>query len=471
MNIVRISWKNIWRNKLRSTIVIGAIAVGILSGTYCVAIILGMIQGRVDDAIHKEVGHIQMHNPRFITNYETEYTISNVSDVYEKIKQIPQVKSIASHTVSHIQLSTGYTGSGALVTGIDPEREKEISDIHKCLWNSTGTYFEEDMYMPVLLSKEIAENLLLDYYRIDSSFFETCAHIPDSVTDKLQSTRAYRSKTDFLQYMKSTLSSELLEKYKADFLNAALFFKTGKKLSYSILSKDKEVQTGICKIAGVYKTSNSMFDARNIFMLDSDLQSLVHTDEDETHEIQILLHDAENVPAVMSQLQSLFPNLEIRSWKELKPDAGMQADLMNMYGIIFIIIILGALGFGIVNTMLMVVLERVKEIGMLMAIGMNKKRVYSMILFETVLLCLVGAAIGMVGGYYVIQATASGIDISSLAQGLESVGYAPVLYPQLDVVFFVQVSVLTIITGILAALYPAYKAIKYNPADAIRSDV
>jgi ABC-type lipoprotein release transport system permease subunit len=430
-----------------------------------------MIQGRVDDAIHKEVGHIQMHNPRFVTNYETQYTVSNVSDKRAEIQQITQVKSVAAHTVSHIQLSTGYTGSGALVTGIHPEREKEISDIYTCLWNSTGTYFEEDMYMPVLLSKEIAENLLLDYYRIDSSFFVTCAHIPDSVTGKLQSTKIYRSKTDFLQYVKSTLSSELLERYKTDFLNAALFFKTGKKISYSILSKDKEVQNGICKIAGVYKTSNSMFDARNIFMLDSDLRSLLHIETDKTHEIQLVLNDTENVPNVMSQLQSLYPNLEIRSWKELKPDAGMQADLMNMYGIIFIIIILGALGFGIVNTMLMVVLERVKEIGMLMAIGMNKKRVYSMIMFETVLLCLIGAAIGMVGGYYLIQATASGIDISSLAQGLESVGYAPVLYPQLDVLFFVQVSVLTIITGILAALYPAYKAIKYNPADAIRSDV
>jgi ABC-type lipoprotein release transport system permease subunit len=137
---------------------------------------------------------------------------------------------------------------------------------------------------------------------------------------------------------------------------------------------------------------------------------------------------------------------------------------------IFMLIILGALGFGIVNTMLMVILERTKELGMLMAIGMNKKRLFLTIMLETVFLSLVGGIIGeLISMLIILYFGHIGIDLSAFSEGFESVGYGAVSYPFLEVYRYVQITTLVIVTGILASIYPAWKALKLNPAEAIRT--
>ena len=134
-------------------------------------------------------------------------------------------------------------------------------------------------------------------------------------------------------------------------------------------------------------------------------------------------------------------------------------------------IILAALAFGIVNTMLMVVLERTKELGMLTAIGMNKKRVFRMIMLESVFLSLVGGVAGMIVSKLIIRLTATqGINFASYAEGLEAMGYTAHIYPVISTSFFITVTVLIIITGILSSVYPALKALKLDPAEALRTE-
>ena len=137
---------------------------------------------------------------------------------------------------------------------------------------------------------------------------------------------------------------------------------------------------------------------------------------------------------------------------------------------VFMLIILGALGFGIVNTMLMVILERTRELGMLMAIGMTKRRVFMMIMLETLFLALVGALIGEVLSMLLIHYYGStGIDISSMAEGMESVGYSAITFPVLEGYRYVQITIMVIFIGLLASIYPAIKGLKLDPAEAIRT--
>ena len=86
------------------------------------------------------------------------------------------------------------------------------------------------------------------------------------------------------------------------------------------------------------------------------------------------------------------------------PDAAMMNDYMIMYYVLFIGIVMFALAFGIINTMMMTILERTKELGMLMAIGMNRRRVFSMIMLETIFLTTVGAIAGMLFGWAIVGA-------------------------------------------------------------------
>ena len=144
--------------------------------------------------------------------------------------------------------------------------------------------------------------------------------------------------------------------------------------------------------------------------------------------------------------------------------------MMDYFLFIFLIIILLALGFGIVNTMLMVILERTRELGMLMAIGMTKRRVFMMIMLETLFLALVGALLGEVLSMLLIYYYGiTGIDISSMAEGMESVGYSAMTFPVLEAYRYVQITMMVIIIGILASIYPAIKGLKLDPAEAIRT--
>jgi ABC-type antimicrobial peptide transport system permease subunit len=173
-----------------------------------------------------------------------------------------------------------------------------------------------------------------------------------------------------------------------------------------------------------------------------------------------------------NSLMATYPGLEVVTWKNLLPDVAMLNDLVEVSMIVIMVIILGALGFGIVNTMLMVVLERVRELGMLMAIGMNKRRVFVMIILESVLLCLSGAVIGMAAGAVFIEIFGKkGIDLTAYAQkGMEAWGFNAVMYPTLSFKFYIMVTILVVLTGIAASAYPAWKALKLKPVDALRTD-
>jgi ABC-type antimicrobial peptide transport system permease subunit len=119
--------------------------------------------------------------------------------------------------------------------------------------------------------------------------------------------------------------------------------------------------------------------------------------------------------------------------------------------------------------MLMAVLERIKEIGMLMAIGMNKTRVFLLIMYETVFLSLTGGILGVLAGAFVSKYFETHkIDLSLWAKGYIELGYDPFVYCRLEWPLLVNVTFMVIITGILASIYPAWKALSYNPANALR---
>jgi ABC-type antimicrobial peptide transport system permease subunit len=192
----------------------------------------------------------------------------------------------------------------------------------------------------------------------------------------------------------------------------------------------------------------------------------------EGHQIAILLQENQTEEAVAKQLSAQWPDLEILTWTQLMPDMQMLNEYMSLMMYIVVGIILLALGFGIVNTMLMVILERVKELGMLMAVGMNRRRIFMMIVLESVFLSLTGGVIGIVLALILTTITGhTGVNLSLWADGLNSMGYDAMVYPWIGMESLLGVAALVVITGILSALYPARKAIKLNPAEAVRIDM
>jgi ABC-type antimicrobial peptide transport system permease subunit len=173
---------------------------------------------------------------------------------------------------------------------------------------------------------------------------------------------------------------------------------------------------------------------------------------------------------VAGELQAELPGTEVVPWKELSPELGYLTELGNTYLYIFVIIILLALGFGIINTMLMVVLERVREIGMLMSVGMTRWRIFLMIVLETVMLSSTGGLLGIFLGMIAVwRLSITGIDLSVWSTGLTEMGFNPIVYPEWDAALVLNIALLVVATGVLASLYPAWKALKLKPSEAVRA--
>jgi len=404
--IFSIAWKNIWRNKLRSLIVIAATTIGVAAGTFSASLMFGVATQKINSSISNEVSHIQIHNPNFRENYEFQYTLPDAEKMMKAIAQLPEVKSVAPRTIITGMIMSAASSAGIKLNGIDPEIEKKTTTLYTKIADTKGVYFGEGLHNPIVISQKLADKLNV------------------------------------------RLKSKLILRFQ---------------------SADGSLIEGAFKICGIYRTSNGMFDEINVFIRQSDLGTLIGSAP--VHELAILLLNDRQTAEVISTLKKMYSTLEVLSWKELLPEIGMLTAMLGMMNYFILGIILAALAFGIVNTMLMIVLERTRELGMLMAIGMNRSRLFRMIMLESILLSLCGGAAGMLISTFIIWLTSrTGIDLSSFSQGFESLGFDPVMYPEIRPAFYLGTVLMVVITGILSSLYPARKALSINPALAVKNE-
>jgi len=407
MMLLKIAWRNVWRSKLRSAVVIFAIASGLLGGLFSSAWMNGMAIQRVQNTFSLETSHIQLHNPNFSDNFDIKKTIAATNEKLEGLSKLDGVKAVTSRLKVSAMAATANKNKGVTIIGVNPKSEKEVFSLYTKIDSLSGNFFETKKKYAIVISKALAKELKV----------------------KLKS-----------------------------------------KIVLTFQDYNGEITGAAFKVTGIFKTDNSTWDKMHVFVEQSDLQQILELPVGQSHEIDILLDDYKQAATISAQLQKKYPDILSEDWAKIQPYISFLTDYMDIMMGVFMLIILAALGFGIVNTMLMVILERTKEIGMLMAIGMTKWRVFSMIMFETIFLALVGAVLGEILSMVLIRYFGeTGIDISSMAEGLESVGYSAITYPSLEAFRYVQITVMVLITGIFASIYPSVKALKLNPSEAIRT--
>jgi len=457
-------------------VVIASVTIGIFGGVFAVAVMNGAIEQRVDSALNNEISHIHINHPGFRDNYDIHLTIPDLDSVMGQLDETAEVKAVSPRIIISGMANTASKSAGVQIVGIDPSLEKSVVDLHEEIIPGTGDFFETaSRYHLAFIGQDLAKQLNIIRYVIDEQTISELreSKIPEATVEKLVpfTGERFHSEEDFEKEVKAVLAPGELEQYGRLIREKAWSFSERTRMTLTFLDGD-QVQTGaVFRIAGIFDIKNTVFEMSTVMVKKDVLAGLAGLTENDAHKLIIRLEDMEQAKAVSSLLSKKFPHLEVLGWKEIQPDLALMTDLVQQFYAVFMLIILAALAFGIVNTMLMVVLERTKELGMLTAIGMNKKRVFSMIMLESVFLSLIGGVVGMIVSHVLVLFTSSrGINFSQFEEGFEAMGYTSHIYPEINPGFFITVTILIILTGILSSVYPALKALKLDPAEALRTE-
>ncbi|ASV31538.1 MULTISPECIES: ABC transporter permease [Flavobacteriaceae] len=399
--LLMIAWRNVWRNKLRSSIVIASVVLGIWSGLFIMAMVSGMNDQRLSSFINTNLSHIQIHNAGFQENFDKKDTIIGSNTLLKEIDTMSHVTAYTKRLVLQGMASTAHGNYGVKIMGIFPDKEKNVTDISEKLVQ--GTYLYKLKRNPIIIGEKLANKLGVK------------------------------------------VNSKVVLNFQD--------------------SNNNTVSTGF-RVEGIFKTINSSFDEENVFVKYDDLAPLVSL-SGKYHEIAILCDNITETETVENQIKT---NNSVESWDQLSPELGYAQEAMSNFIYIFMGIILLALAFGIVNTMLMAVLERKREIGMLLSVGMDKRKVFTMIILETLFLAFIAALLGVLLSIWTIEYFGrNGINLSAVAKGLESLGMGARVFTKLPFAMYVDITLMTLSVALIAAIIPARRALKLNPAEAVKA--
>lgn len=402
--IFLLAWRNIWRNKARSIVIMLSVAIGIFAGMGVLALYKGMMKSRIRTVIDSEVGHLQIQHPEFKNDYHPSFVLPDGNLLLNRIQALPVVKIAAPRSIVQGMLVTTTSSAGVQINGVVPELEYAASQLKQKI--KTGDGFNINKKNEILIGKKLADKMKL---------------------------------------------------------------KTGSKLVLTFSDATDNLVSAAFRVAGIYQSGNTPLDELNVYVTMTALNELLLTG-DSYHQIAILLKNDEMLTQAAAQLQQLDPSLLVESWKELSPETDLMVKTIDQYSYIIMLIILIALAFGILNTMLMSVLERTREIGMMVALGTSKSMIFLLVFTETIFLTIAGTPIGLFLSWLVIQYfQKKGLDLSGMGEEmLASFGFGTMIYPSFPGEKLFPILMMVIGTAVFSCLLPVVKALRLNPVEALK---
>jgi putative ABC transport system permease protein len=400
--LVKLAWRNIWRNKRRSLIVLCAIVIGMVLMMLTDSYIVGLLQQMTSDQIGSHVSHIDIHKAGFNDNKTVQNSIQSPDSVEAILKGNSRVLAYSKRVVTYGLISSASNSAGVSIIGVEPSVERVITKIHS--WIVTGQYLS-GKDREVVIGKALAERLGVV---------------------------------------------------------------AGDKIVLMASAWNGEVGSDVFRIAGMYESSGNEFDKVFIYIPLHNAQRMLAL-ENRVSEFAVQVKNIEDVPQIHeSLLRALGPSYEVLTYKDMLPALMALLEVSGQAIGIYYFIIGMATIFGIINTLLMSVFERIREFGILMAMGMKNAIVFRMVMLEALVLGVVGTCAGLIVGlacYYPLWKY--GLDLSSFSEGLKWVGVRAVVHPLLSPYGLIRILVTIPLISVLAAVYPAIKAIRLVPVRAI----
>lgn len=403
---IKIAWRNIVRNRARSLITIWAVGMGLT----CLIFLKGFVDGAdrqmVENYTDLFIGHVQIHRPGFQDNMSLEKSIINPEAVTAILEKSVYAAAFSRRVKDYALISSAEGSSGVLLLGIDPNAEKKITKLHERIRKGKNLETADDT--KIVIGEKLAANLKVD--------------LGDKVVIMSQG---------------------------ADGSMAAAAYEVKGLLD----AGSDEIDKGLALI--------TLKAARDLLVLDGKVSEFVIKADS--------LEAVDNLGAELKGKLNLN-KFEILDWKEISPATYQWLQFDQVFTYLILAIVLLVVASGILNTILMGVLERTREFGIMLALGTKPSQIIFMVVGESFLLGSIGIIFGSSLGIGLNAFFGQrGIDLSGISSALNNFYIGSVIYTRLDYISVAIYGVIILFISIAVSLFPAVKASRLEPIDAIRS--
>ncbi len=403
---LKIALRNIIRNKKRTLITLSAVGFGLCALIFIRAFVEGAHKQMIENYTSLINSHIQIHKSGYHRNQKLEDYINQPEAVVDKFKEFDEIKATSLRIKAVGLVSSAESSAGVLILGIQAENEKNISRIHRLI--KEGQFLNEDQQNKIILGRPLAQNL--------------------NVT-------------------------------------------AGDKVVIMSQALDGSIATGAYYIWGLWDTGVEEID-KGLVMISYKAAQDLFVMPDKASEIAVKLNSVEESQQLAQKIKDDLNSsaLEVLPWQTISPSLQQWVEFDNGFIGIIVLVIMIVVAIGILNTVLMGVLERTREFGILLAIGTKPSQIVLTIALESTLLGLLGSAIGLLLGWLLtIYFGKVGIDLTIFASALNSFYIDSFVYPLLNSEQVLSSIFLVVLTSILVSIYPAWHAARLKPIEAIRA--
>ncbi|MFQ6618717.1 MAG: ABC transporter permease [Fidelibacterota bacterium] len=405
----KIAVRNISRNKRRTALTASAIAITVLVLTFGQSYVFGVINSIFNNYIRFEGGHLKIMHREFFEKKRMlplQYAVEDFGSLEDSLKMLTDVALITERIKFGVMLNAGPVNQNSVGIGIDPDREKDISGIQNFV------------------------------------------------------------KGDFIASGKNEM---IIGSLLADKLNVGI----GDTLTVITRTIYQSIGALNLKITGIFSLGFKYLDEKTFYIPLDRAQYLLDM-ENSVSEIIVILKNQENLSDKSDKINRFllrnekFKNYISITW--IKQEGLEQALKTSKISTgLFVLIIFLLSGLAIMNTMLMSVLERTREIGVLMALGMKRTKILFMILWEAVTISIAGGIIGGIAGSLIsIILGITGINLGSATQTV-NMPIGEIIYPRFKFSYLAISFLFGVVISIIASLYPATRASRLEPVEALRS--
>ncbi|HJW81464.1 MAG TPA: ABC transporter permease [Acidiferrobacterales bacterium] len=235
-----------------------------------------------------------------------------------------------------------------------------------------------------------------------------------------------------------------------------------------LMSQDVNTQVGDrgFRVVGIFETQPRQMEDSVVFIGRATAQQMLKLGDSVT-EVAVMTDDRDRLDAVLARLRAAAPALDIQPWTVIEPLLVLTQKVTDVILVIWYAIVFAAMSFGLVNTLLMAVFERTREFGLFQSLGMPPRHILGQVLVESLILLVLALVLGNLAAWATIASLQGGIDLSSVAEGMELIGVAPVIYPAWSAGDLAMANLLVFVLGLAASLYPAWHAARQVPVEAL----